>query len=142
MSPDEGTRGAATAGRGGSAAPRVLYDPGMADHPGDGLRALMDKGCTPMPGAFCGLAARAIAKAGFDACYVSGAATSAVEGVPDVGVLGLEHFCRVVREVADGARRDDGARLPVLADADTGFGEAEMVRRTVIEYERAGAERA
>lgn len=92
-----------------------------------------------MPGAFNGLAARVVAKAGFDACYVSGAATSAAAGVPDVGVLGLEHFCRVIREVSDAARKDDGTRLPVLADADTGFGEAEMVRRTVIEYERAGA---
>ncbi len=109
------------------------------EHPGDRLRRLMDAGCVAMPGAFCGLAARAVAKAGFDACYVSGAATSAVAGVPDIGVLSLEHFCRVIREVSDAARRDDGTRLPVLADADTGFGEAEMVRRTVIEYERAGA---
>ncbi len=99
----------------------------------------MDRGCIAMPGAFSGLCARAIAAAGFDACYVSGAATSALAGVPDVGVLGLEHFCRTIREVSDGARREDGTRLPVLADADTGFGEAEMVRRTVIEYERAGA---
>ncbi|MFM9994496.1 MAG: oxaloacetate decarboxylase [Phycisphaerales bacterium] len=106
---------------------------------GDRLRRLMDAGCVAMPGAFNGLAARAVAKAGFDACYVSGAATSAAAGVPDVGVLSFEHFCRVIREVADGARRDDGTRLPVLADADTGFGEAEMVRRSVIEYERAGA---
>jgi len=59
--------------------------------------------------------------------------------VPDVGLLTLEHFCRVIREVADAARADDGSRLPVMADADTGFGEAEMVRRTVIEYARAGA---
>lgn len=54
-------------------------------------------------------------------------------GVPDIGVLTLEHFCRVIREVAD------SGGLPVLADADTGFGEAEMVRRTVVEYSRAGA---
>jgi len=86
-----------------------------------------------MPGAFNALCARAIARAGFDACYVSGAATSVSAGVPDVGLLTLEHFCRVIREVAD------GSGLPVLADADTGFGEAEMVRRTVIEYARAGA---
>ena len=92
-----------------------------------------------MPGAFNGLCARAVARAGFPACYVSGAATSAGAGVPDIGVLTLEHFARVVREVCEAARRDDGTRLPVLADADTGFGEAEMVRRTVIEYERAGA---
>lgn len=93
----------------------------------------MDKSCVAIPGAFNALCARAIARAGFEACYVSGAATSVCAGVPDVGLLTLEHFCRVIREVAD------GSRLPVLADADTGFGEAEMVRRTVIEYARAGA---
>ena len=102
------------------------------------LRELMDAGVVAAPGAFNGLAARAIAKAGFDACYVSGAATSVCAGVPDVGLLTLDHFARVVREVADAARWE-GRRLPVLADADTGFGEEEMVRRTVIEYARAGA---
>lgn len=100
---------------------------------GQQLRNLMDGGVVAAPGAFNGLCARAIAKAGFSACYVSGAATSVSAGVPDVGLLGLEHFCRVIREVAD------SSGLPVLADADTGFGEAEMVRRTVIEYARAGA---
>lgn len=93
----------------------------------------MNQGCIAMPGAFNALCAKAIARAGFEACYVSGAATSVCAGVPDVGILTLEHFCRVVREVAD------AGGLPVLADADTGFGEAEMVRRTVIEYARAGA---
>src|SRR3954463_977330 len=100
---------------------------------GSRLRELMNQGCVPIPGAFNGLCGRAIAKAGFDACYVSGAATSVCAGVPDVGLLTLEHFCRVIREVAD------AGGLPVLADADTGFGEAEMLRRTVIEYARAGA---
>ncbi len=93
----------------------------------------MKRGCVPVPGAFNALCGRAIAAAGFEACYVSGAATSVCAGVPDVGLLTLEHFCRVIREVAD------GSGLPVLADADTGFGEAEMLRRTVIEYARAGA---
>ncbi len=93
----------------------------------------MNAGCVPIPGAFNALCARAIAKAGFQACYISGAATSVSAGVPDVGVLSLEHFCRVIREAAD------ASGLPVLADADTGFGEAEMVRRTVIDYARAGA---
>ncbi|MGH7243089.1 MAG: isocitrate lyase/PEP mutase family protein [Phycisphaerales bacterium] len=101
--------------------------------PGSRLRAAMDTGCIAIPGAFNALCARAIAKHGFQACYVSGAATSVSAGVPDVGLLTLEHFCRVIREVAD------ASSLPVLADADTGFGEAEMVRRTVIEYARAGA---
>lgn len=106
---------------------------GSGDSPGSRLRTLMDNGCVMAPGAFNGLAARVIAQLGFDACYVSGAATSVCAGVPDVGLLTLDHFTRVVREVAD------GSCLPVLADADTGFGEEEMVRRTVIEYARAGA---
>lgn len=93
----------------------------------------MDTGVVAAPGAFNALVAKAVAQAGFDACYVSGGATSVAAGVPDVGLLTLEHFGRVIREVAD------GSALPVIADADTGFGEAEMVRRTVIEYHRAGA---
>lgn len=97
------------------------------------LRASMDRGCVAAPGAFNALCARAIAKAGFEACYISGAATSVSAGVPDVGLLTMEHFCRVIRESAD------ASGLPVMADADTGFGEAEMVRRTVVEYARAGA---
>jgi methylisocitrate lyase len=99
----------------------------------------MSRGCVAIPGAFNALCARAIAQAGFDACYVSGAATSVCAGVPDVGLLTLEHFARVIREVSDAARKTDGTPLPIIADADTGFGEAEMVRRTVIEYARAGA---
>lgn len=99
----------------------------------------MRGGCIAAPGAFNGLAARAIARAGFPACYVSGAATSVCAGVPDVGLLTLEHFCRVIREVSDGATAAAGRTIPVIADADTGFGEAEMVRRTVIEYAHAGA---
>jgi methylisocitrate lyase len=95
--------------------------------------AIASLGCVAMPGSFNGLCARAVARAGFAGTYVSGAATSVSAGVPDVGLLTLEHFCRVIREVVD------ASGLPVLADADTGFGEAEMVRRTVIEYARAGA---
>ena len=93
----------------------------------------MDASVVAAPGAFNALVARAVKQAGFDAAYVSGGATSVAAGVPDVGLLTLEHFCRMIREVAD------GSGLPVLADADTGFGEAEMTRRTVIEYHRAGA---
>ena len=90
---------------------------------------------TPLgiPGAFNGLVARAVADAGFGACYVSGAAVTASFGVPDVGLVSLPEFCAIIEQVA----RASG--LPVLADADTGFGEAEMVARTVYEYHRAGA---
>lgn len=100
----------------------------------------MDKGCVMAPGAFNGLTARAVARQGFEAAYVSGAATSAAAGVPDVGLLTLDRFAAVVREVVDGSRlAPGGPALPVIADADTGFGEEEMTRRTVIEYQRAGA---
>lgn len=108
-------------------------DGNTAAHPGDRLRAAMERGVVAAPGAFNGLVARAVAQAGFDACYVSGGATSVAAGVPDVGLLTLDHFSRVVREVVT------GSGLPVVADADTGFGEEEMVRRTVIEYNHAGA---
>ncbi|TVQ33330.1 MAG: methylisocitrate lyase [Phycisphaeraceae bacterium] len=93
----------------------------------------MQTTCVAMPGAFNGLVARAVADAGFDACYVSGGAISAASGVPDIGLLSLEAFSRVIREVAD------SSGLPVIADADTGFGEGEMLTRTVWEYHRAGA---
>ena len=111
----------------------------LQTEPGRLLRGLFEElGCVAMPGAFNGLCARAVADAGFRACYVSGAATSVCAGVPDVGILTLEHFCRVIREVSMAAVGANGP-LPLIADADTGFGEAEMVRRTVIDYHRAGA---
>jgi len=93
----------------------------------------MKSGVVAAPGAFNALVARAVASAGFEAAYVSGGAISVAAGVPDVGLLTLDHFARVVREVSW------GSGLPVIADADTGFGEEEMVRRTVIEYNHAGA---
>lgn len=93
----------------------------------------MDGGVVAAPGAFNALCAMAIRDAGFEAGYISGAATSVAAGVPDVGILTLDHFVQVIRE----AHRASG--LPLIADADTGFGESEMVRRTVVEYQRAGA---
>ncbi|MCA9298334.1 MAG: isocitrate lyase/PEP mutase family protein, partial [Phycisphaerales bacterium] len=101
--------------------------------PGQRLRDLLDARAVMAPGAFNGLCAMAVRDAGFEAAYVSGGATSVCAGVPDVGLLTVDHFARVVREVCD------ASGLPVIADADTGFGEEEMVRRTVIEYARAGA---
>ncbi len=93
----------------------------------------MNDRCVGLPGAFNGLVARAVAQAGFEGCYVSGAAVSASFGVPDVGLVTLTEFCAIIEQVA----RASG--LPVIADADTGFGESEMLTRTVFEYSRAGA---
>lgn len=93
----------------------------------------MSTHCVGLPGAFNGLVARAAADAGFEGLYISGAAVSASFGVPDVGLVSLNEFCAIISQVC----RASG--LPVIADADTGFGESEMVARTVWEYERAGA---
>lgn len=108
------------------------HDPSPV-HPGRRLRNRLASGCFAIPGAFNGLVARAVADAGFDACYVSGGAISAASGVPDIGLVSLEGFCRIIREVSA------SSGLPVLSDADTGFGEGEMLARTVCEYSANGA---
>ncbi len=97
------------------------------------LRERMADHCVALPGAFNGLVGRAVAQAGFEGTYISGAAVTASSGVPDVGIRSLDHFCKIIQEVAD------CSGLPLIADADTGFGEQEMVARTVIEYFRHGA---
>ena len=101
--------------------------------PADTLRAAMNARTVGLPGAFNGLCARLAQDAGFEALYVSGAAVTASNATPDVGMLGLPEFTSVIHQVS---RSTD---LPVIADADTGFGEEEMVARIVHEYHRAGA---
>ncbi len=93
----------------------------------------MSQGIVAAPGAFTALVGRAVAAAGFDAVYISGGATANTAGYPDVGLLGLTEVCRTIDEISS------ASGLPTIVDADTGYGEVEMVRRTVIEYERAGA---
>merc|ERR1719352_59344 len=101
---------------------------------GHRLREVFNKGeCISVPGAFNGLVGRIAADKGFQSAYISGAAITASAGVPDIGVLTLDHFSRVISEVST------ASGLPLIADADTGFGEVEMVKRCVFEYERAGA---
>ncbi len=85
------------------------------------------------PGAYDALSARLVEAAGFDVVYVTGFGSSAsLLGRPDVGLVGLG-------EMSDQVRRIVGAvDVPVVADADTGYGNAINVIRTVQEYERAG----
>ncbi|CAD7944934.1 unnamed protein product [Amoebophrya sp. A120] len=97
------------------------------------LRRALDTECVAVPGAFCGLAGRIAAEKGFKAAYVSGAALTASAGVPDIGVLTLDHFTARIKEITL------ASGLPLICDADTGFGEAEMVTRTTVEYIHAGA---
>ena len=102
-------------------------------HPGQRLCEAMQQGVVHAPGAFNALVARAVAQAGFAALYVSGGATANVAGFPDIGLLTMTEVCRTIREIAD------ASGLPVIADADTGYGEVESCVRTVVAYERAGA---
>lgn len=88
-----------------------------------------------VPGAFNALSARVIADLGFEALYVTGAGvTNMWFGMPDQGFMGLS-------EIADHtARIRDAVDLPLLVDADTGFGNALNVYHTVRTLERAGAD--
>ena len=103
------------------------------EHPGARLREAMARGTVFVPGAFNALVARSVARAGFEATYISGGATANVSGYPDIGLVTLTEMCRTIREIAD------ASGIPVIADADTGYGEVECCVRTVVEYERAGA---
>src|SRR2546421_4614753 len=97
------------------------------------LRQAWAGGAIAVPGVFNALIARMAEKMGFAAVYLSGGALSAANGVPDVGLLSLTDF-------ADEARRiTQACSLPLLCDADTGFGEALNVERTVRLFENAGA---
>src|SRR5258708_3336987 len=84
------------------------------------------------PGAYDCITARSIVGAGFGAVYMTGAGTAATLGYPDYGLLTMS-------EMADNAGRIAAAvEVPVIADADTGYGNELNATRTVREYERRG----
>ncbi|MEC3980089.1 isocitrate lyase/PEP mutase family protein [Amycolatopsis sp. H20-H5] len=98
------------------------------------LRELLtERSAVVAPGVFDGLSAALTASAGFRAAYLSGAAVAAATGLPDVGLATQTEFVRQLDLVA--GRLD----VPVIADADTGFGDVTHTYRTVQLYERAGA---
>jgi len=89
-------------------------------------------GLTIAPGAYDCITARSVIHAGFDAVYMTGAGTAATLGYPDYGLLTMS-------EMVDNAGRIAAAvDAPVIADADTGYGNALNATRTVREYERRG----
>jgi methylisocitrate lyase len=101
---------------------------------GERFRALLARpGILQMPGTQNGMAALQAKAAGFDACYLSGAAMTASMGLPDLGVITVDEVCFFIRQVA----RSSG--LPVLVDGDTGYGEALNVMHMVRCFEDAGA---
>lgn len=101
---------------------------------GQELRALIEESTIQVPGAPNALLARLIERSGYDAMYLSGAAFSAgVLGLPDVGLFTLSELAQQATYLTR------ACALPLIVDADTGFGEALNVERTVVELEAAGA---
>ncbi len=101
---------------------------------GERLQELIDRPeILGVPGTHNGLAGMLAKDAGFEALYISGGAVTASMGLPDLGIMTLEELCFVTRMVS---RSTD---LPLIVDADTGYGEVLNAMRTVRELERAGA---
>ena len=96
------------------------------------FRDAMKRGMVAAPGCFDCITARSIERAGFEAVYMTGAGTAASLGYPDYGLVTMS-------EMADNAGRIATAiKLPVIADADTGYGNELNAIRTVREYEKRG----
>lgn len=81
------------------------------------------------PGAYDGLTARLVEQAGFPAVYMTGAGTAAARGFPDFGLLGMSEMVENASVMAC------SVKIPLIADADTGYGNELNVTRTVREYE-------
>jgi len=99
------------------------------------LRARLQDGRSLLaPGAYDALSALLIERAGFEAVYVSGAAIAYTQlARPDIGLVSFDHLADVV------ARIGERVSLPLIVDADTGFGNALNMRRTIKVLERSGA---
>lgn len=106
--------------------------PGYDVKPTTRLRQLIASDVVVAPGVYDGLSARLAARAGFPAIYATGGGIARSMGYPDLGLLSP-------REIVDRlANIVEQAEIPVIADADTGYGNALNVRRAVREFERAG----
>jgi 2-methylisocitrate lyase-like PEP mutase family enzyme len=97
------------------------------------LRQLLaSDGIVMAGGAHDAFSARLVEQAGFELCVVTGAGVAACRGYPDVGLVTLEEMTRNARYIAD------ALTIPVIVDADNGYGNAINVVRTVKEFEHAG----
>ena len=96
------------------------------------FRKLLKKGAIIMPGAFNAVSAMLIEKCGFKAVYMSGAGISNSAGLPDIGILTRDEFVQQAEYIAN------AVNIPVIADADTGFGGPSEVKETVKAFEKAG----
>ncbi|MFY9416847.1 MAG: isocitrate lyase/PEP mutase family protein, partial [bacterium] len=96
-------------------------------------KLLASKEILVAPGAHDVMTAKIIEQAGFNAVYMTGYGASAtILGRPDVGLLTLTEMATQARNIAN------AVNIPVIADADTGYGNVVNVMRTVREYEKAG----
>jgi 2-methylisocitrate lyase-like PEP mutase family enzyme len=104
-------------------------------HPARRLRDLMERpGLLEVPGAYDGLSARIVERAGFPAAYVTGFGAAASRlGMPDTGLISFKEMADHVAALVD------AVSIPLLADADTGYGNPLNVHRTTRTYARAGA---
>jgi 2-methylisocitrate lyase-like PEP mutase family enzyme len=84
------------------------------------------------PGCFDGLSARLVEAAGFEAAYLSGGAVARSMGIPDIGLVTMSEVIERAAQVVS------AVRIPVIADADTGYGNAVNLVRAVREFERTG----
>ncbi|MDP6454125.1 MAG: methylisocitrate lyase [SAR202 cluster bacterium] len=110
-----------------------LLDDAQQNYPQQ-LKDLIDRdGPLSVPGAYNPMASIMARNVGFEALYFSGAAFSAGLGIPDIGLFTLDQLTQAVRDVV----RASG--LPLIVDADTGFGEPVNVFKTVRDLEDAGA---
>jgi methylisocitrate lyase len=107
-------------------------NPAQRSSPGRQLRQAWAAEPILIPGVFNALVARMAQRLDYRAVYLSGGALSAAAGVPDVGLLTLTEFVDQARTITQ------STSLPLLCDADTGFGEALNVERTVRLFEAAG----
>jgi 2-methylisocitrate lyase-like PEP mutase family enzyme len=95
-------------------------------------RLICQTGYTMVPGAYDSLTARLVEAAGFAAVYLTGGGYSRASGYPDLGLLSLTENVQFI------GRTVEAVAIPVIADADTGYGNAINVIRTVREYEKTG----
>jgi 2-methylisocitrate lyase-like PEP mutase family enzyme len=84
------------------------------------------------PGCFDGLSARLVEEAGFEAAYLSGGAVARSMGIPDIGLVTMSEVIERAAQVVA------AVKIPIIADADTGYGNAVNLVRSVREFERTG----
>lgn len=102
-------------------------------HPGTLIRQMFARGgAAPIPGCYDPLGALLIEQAGFEAAYMTGFSLSASYGKPDIGLLTMTDM------VEQAARIADAVAIPVIVDADTGYGGAANIAETVRAFEKAG----